>query len=641
MHIEQLGPYRIGKKLGGGGMGSVYEAWDDTSGVRVAVKVLSPHLAKAEGFRDRFEGEIDSLKKLQHVGIVRLYGYGEQDGILFYSMELVDGTSLEEEIAAGRRFDWHETLDIGVQVCRALKHAHDHGVVHRDIKPANLLLTDGGRVKIADFGIARLFGGNQLTTAGGVLGTADYMSPEQADGRPVTAKCDQYSLGGVLYALLAGQPPFRAKTLPEMLQLQRFAEPVPVRRYAPDIPEQLDRLILQLLSKEPEDRFPNVMVLRRHMEAMTKALSRSVSRDARGPEEKAGSTESPGSPQVDRTATNGLREATLDLEGNPLLPTGADKVPSHLFDAPTVADPLAEARESSPIPSSTEVTQAAGSRFTTVDQEESRWQTQPSGNLLQLTAQLLAILAALGLLIWGGWWLMRPATADDLYVQIMGAVEEKGTDNLRVIEKPLREFYQRFEQDPRAVELDKYREELELQQMERKLRRNVTFGGTRQMSPIGRLYGMAISTASKDPLRGVEMLSSLLALYDPEDLSDPARVLPQESSASLADPGGLHSPREKASLGEETLSEEDRRWLVIARRQHARLLDRAREQRANLSRSLRERLQVAVELQPTRPEVATRMFQAMVDLYSGQAWASEIVAQARDHLERELKEGLP
>ena len=157
MQIEQLGPYKIGKRLGRGGMGSVYEAVDNQSGQRVAVKALSPQLAMAEGFRERFEAEIDSLKKLQHDSIVRLYGYGEQDGILFYSMELVAGTSLEEELKAGRRFDWRETVDIAVQICLALKHAHDHGVVHRDIKPANLLLTKSGRVKIADFGIARLF----------------------------------------------------------------------------------------------------------------------------------------------------------------------------------------------------------------------------------------------------------------------------------------------------------------------------------------------------------------------------------------------------------------------------------------------------------------------------------------------------
>ncbi len=243
-------------------MGSVYAATDSNTTQRVAVKALTPHLALADGFRERFEAEIETLKTLRHDGIVRLYGYGEQDGILFYSMELVDGTSLEDELKAGRRFNWREVTTIGIQLALALKHAHDHGVVHRDIKPANILLYGDDHVKLADFGIARLFGSSQLTTAGGVLGTADYMSPEQADGRPVTARCDQYSLGGVMYALLAGRPPFRAKNLPQMLQLQRFAEPEPVRRYAPDTPAELERVIMQLLAKDPADRFPNMQVLR-------------------------------------------------------------------------------------------------------------------------------------------------------------------------------------------------------------------------------------------------------------------------------------------------------------------------------------------------------------------------------------------
>ena len=121
MEIEQLGPYKIGPKLGKGGMGSVYAATNSKTGQRVAVKALAPQLAQAEGFRERFEAEIESLKKLQHEGIVRLFGYGEEDGILFYSMELVDGPSLEQEINAGRRFDWNETLGIAIQICRALE----------------------------------------------------------------------------------------------------------------------------------------------------------------------------------------------------------------------------------------------------------------------------------------------------------------------------------------------------------------------------------------------------------------------------------------------------------------------------------------------------------------------------------------
>ena len=279
MQLTRLGPYEIGKPLGKGGMGSVYAATDTQTGQRVAIKALTPHLAAAEGFRERFEAEIESLKTLKHDGIVRLFGYGEEDGVLFYSMELVEGISLEDELKAGRRFNWREVSNIAIQLSLALKHAHDHGIVHRDIKPANILLYGDERVKLADFGIARLFGTTSLTTAGGVLGTADYMSPEQAEGRPVTARCDQYSLGGVMYALLAGRPPFRAKNLPQMLQLQRFANPEPVRRYAPDTPEQLEQVIMQLLAKDPANRFPNTQVLARHLQAMVMALSRPAADD--------------------------------------------------------------------------------------------------------------------------------------------------------------------------------------------------------------------------------------------------------------------------------------------------------------------------------------------------------------------------
>lgn len=244
MKFEQLGPYRLNQKLGQGGMGAVYQGVDTQSGQPAAVKVLSPHLASEAGFRIRFEAEIESLKKLRHPNIVRLYGYGEQGGTLFYAMELVEGTSLEDELRDGRRFEWREVTLLTIKLCRALKHAHDHGIIHRDIKPANLLLTPEGDIKLSDFGIARLFGNTRVTSDGGVLGTAEYMAPEQADGRPVTDRCDQYSLGGVMYALLAGRAPFRASSLVEMLQLQRFAEPDPVRRYAADCPEALERIVI-------------------------------------------------------------------------------------------------------------------------------------------------------------------------------------------------------------------------------------------------------------------------------------------------------------------------------------------------------------------------------------------------------------
>ena len=213
---ESLGPYRLTGTLGRGGMGMVYRALDPT-GKEVAVKVLSPNIGAIEGFRERFEAEIASLERLRHPHIVQMFGYGEQDGHLFYAMELVPGDSLQAKLSAGKKFNWQETVQIGLEIASALKQAHDHGIVHRDIKPANLLVTNGGRIKLTDFGIAKLFGATNLTVGGGVIGTADFMSPEQAEGDSATPRSDIYSLGGVLYTLLAGRPPFRGRSIPEVI----------------------------------------------------------------------------------------------------------------------------------------------------------------------------------------------------------------------------------------------------------------------------------------------------------------------------------------------------------------------------------------------------------------------------------------
>ncbi|HKD36039.1 MAG TPA: protein kinase, partial [Pirellulales bacterium] len=273
MQLEQLGPYRIGRKIGRGGMGTVYQGTNVETGQTAAIKVLSARLAIEEGFRERFETEIETLKKLKHPNIVRLYGFGEEAGYLYYVMELVEGTNVEDELQAGRRFNWREATHLGIKLAKALKHAHDHGVIHRDIKPANLLLTQDDDIKLADFGIARLFGNTRLTSDGGLIGTAEYMAPEQADGRPVTFHCDLYSLGGVLFAMLTGRPPFRGGSLPELLQYHRVCKPPRVSRFAADVPEEFDELILQLLAKEPQARATNAMVVAKQLAAMEHALS--------------------------------------------------------------------------------------------------------------------------------------------------------------------------------------------------------------------------------------------------------------------------------------------------------------------------------------------------------------------------------
>ena len=180
MTLERLGPYQVVRRLGAGGMGTVYEAIDQDAGTRVAVKVLPPAFADNANLRTRFAGEIKTLTSLQHPNIARIYGYGEADGHHFYSMELVDGPSLADFLKEKSRLEWREAVRIGLALCAALKHAHAHGIIHRDLKPANIVLDESGDVKLVDFGIARVFGASQLTSSGSMLGTPNYMAPEQA-----------------------------------------------------------------------------------------------------------------------------------------------------------------------------------------------------------------------------------------------------------------------------------------------------------------------------------------------------------------------------------------------------------------------------------------------------------------------------
>src|SRR5262245_28881140 len=154
MPIEKLGPYQLEQLLGRGGMGAVYIGLNEATGQRAAVKLLANYLAEDATFRERFKQEIETLKRLLHPNIVQLFGFGEEDGHLYYVMELVTGRSLYDELNAGRRFAWREVARIGIAIAQALKHAHDRGVIHRDLKPANLLIDGQDHVKLADFGIA-------------------------------------------------------------------------------------------------------------------------------------------------------------------------------------------------------------------------------------------------------------------------------------------------------------------------------------------------------------------------------------------------------------------------------------------------------------------------------------------------------
>ena len=272
MQPEQLGPFRIERVLGRGGMGAVYEGVHVETGEVAAVKVLLSTLEDDDELRLRFEAEIDTLKRLRHPNIVRLHGFGEEHGMLYYVMEMVDGPSLHQEMKKRRVFDWSEAAKIGLEMCSALKHAHDRGITHRDIKPANILLEREGTTKLSDYGIAQLFGGSHLTNANSVVGTLEFMSPEQALANPVGPRSDLYSLGAVLYAILVGRPPFSARSLGEILRKHQNNTPDLIRASRLDVPDELEAIILDLLKPKQEDRPSNAYMAGKRFQSLLQAL---------------------------------------------------------------------------------------------------------------------------------------------------------------------------------------------------------------------------------------------------------------------------------------------------------------------------------------------------------------------------------
>ncbi len=532
---EKLGPYILGKVLGRGGMGTVYAAQDEKNGQHVAVKILAPQLAHAEGFRERFEAEIDSLKKLQHPGIVRLYGYGEQDGILFYSMENVVGTSLAQELLAGRRFQWREVVKFAIQISLALKHAHDHGIIHRDIKPANILLDENENTKLADFGIARLFGGTQLTSAGGVLGTADYMPPEQAAGEHVTDKCDQYSLGCLMYILLTGRTPFKAKNLPEMLQLQRYANAEPISRYASNVPNQLNVVVLQLLSKTPSDRFPNTQILARHLEALELALSQKELFDEKlsdQPKQDRLLHAQPGSSDGDQTREfilENTQAKDFTSGTNPLALEVTELKPSKGFgkETATLENSLSQKEKEVPISldflqtkneSSTDdkpptLPPTQPNRFITVEEVDRIEASKSSLNLaraLQSSGIALALIAIIGT----GLFLLKPDTADNLYHSIQTSIQTSGTSDLRPLSPKIEEFIKYYATDSRIEKIKSYAKQLDLQQIKRRIDRHTFFTLLNsEMLPIEYHYLTAVQISKKSPLESIVRLKALTSLY--------------------------------------------------------------------------------------------------------------------------------
>jgi eukaryotic-like serine/threonine-protein kinase len=250
--------YRLERRLGVGGMATVQLAMDTRLERRVAVKLLAEHLAADGNFVSRFRREALAAARLVHPNIVQVFDFGteESTGRQYIVMEFVDGPSCAEILRELGRLEPDDAVSILTHACRGLDYAHRNGVVHRDVKPGNLLRSrDGGQVKLADFGIAKAAEHSDMTKVGSVLGTAAYLSPEQARGEPAGPSSDLYALGVVSYQLLAGRLPYEAASLTDLARQQETRAPQPLHEVDPEIPRALSLVVARALARDPADRF--------------------------------------------------------------------------------------------------------------------------------------------------------------------------------------------------------------------------------------------------------------------------------------------------------------------------------------------------------------------------------------------------
>jgi serine/threonine-protein kinase len=604
--MEQFGPYRLHEKLGEGAMGVVYVGEHAETGERAALKVLPS--GGNEGFRARFEGEIETLRQLRHQNIVQLYGFGEQEGRLFYAMELVEGRNLEQRRLDETTIPWREVLDIGIQVANALRHAHDRGVIHRDLKPANLIEQSDGTIKVADFGVARLWGQIGRTREGGLIGTPNYMSPEQAEGRPAQERSDLYSVGCVLYALLSGSPPFLADTAAQMLQLQSNVEPDSLAAHAPHVPPYLAWIVDRLLRKAPAQRIGSAQALARRLaEARHEETCEPEDKDRGEEPEPEGETNGATKPGAGPRQTAPGEQATVASEGGegstPEAARQSNSVPIRAESATEAVEarPGAE-EEANPLAEETPAEGGAGASFVTVEEAEQGARRVAERSAAAEGRRLASVLSSLGTflvllaLVAGGWWLLQPPGADALYQRIEKRMEGASLEEATKAASAVDRFLERFPEDPRAEQVRRYRERIELARLHKRLALQArTDGIDPKLSPPARTYVRALRIMDRDPAGARARFAALAALFGPA-----------EEASGMA-----------------------RNCVQLAERQQERLEDKAETYVRNQHRALRLRLKRARKLAKENPEAARRMCAALLRLYEGQAWAQPLRAEAR------------
>ena len=274
------GRYEVEELVGHGGMSSVYKARDALLERHVALKILHEQYTADEDFVERFKREARSVAQLQHPNIVTVIDRGEAEGRQFIVFEYIDGENLKERVVRNGRLDVREAVEISLEVARGLAFAHEQGLIHRDVKPQNILLNGDGRAKVTDFGIARSLAVDGMTQTGTVLGTSNYIAPEQASGQRVDAHSDVYALGVVLYELLAGEVPFPGESF-VAVAMKHMHEPAPnLLDVRGDVPLRVAAAVDRALEKDPEQRFPTMDAFAAELDACLTELDRGPEGDA-------------------------------------------------------------------------------------------------------------------------------------------------------------------------------------------------------------------------------------------------------------------------------------------------------------------------------------------------------------------------
>jgi serine/threonine protein kinase/tetratricopeptide (TPR) repeat protein len=418
--MERIGKYVIVGKIGHGAMGEVYKAHDPILNRHVAVKTMSSMSAADTDLVQRFQREAQSAARLNHTNIVTVFDFGQEKGQFYMAMELLEGVDLKELIAGRGLNDLWDKLDVMEQVCDGLAYAHAQGVVHRDLKPANLRVLPSGRVKIMDFGLARL-GASEMTAAGMIMGTPNYMSPEQVKGQKAEASSDIFSLGAVFYELLSGQKAFHADSMHTILYKVLEEQPEPMERRVPSLPPPFIALVDRALQKDAARRFPNAGEMREALREIRESLSTGQYDPATGTMMDGPGAVDPGAPtMVGATATTLGGKTRFPTKSTSLRPATSGTGALDLRRLPVEAR-----RSSQPRTLNGRASTEMGEEAFEEDAPPSRWPIYAGAGVLAI-----GIAAAVGIYV------LRPqpaaqvaAPAPDRTVEQVGALQEALVSN--------------------------------------------------------------------------------------------------------------------------------------------------------------------------------------------------------------------